>query len=77
MCLRANSEAMLANAAHLRKPEISFWLIELQSRTPENAIQATAGCIAGVDSGCGFGGADKMLRSSAITAVILVLETGT
>ena len=50
MCLRTNAEIILADAALLQEPEISFQLAELQSRASEKAIQATAGCIAGVHS---------------------------
>jgi hypothetical protein len=52
-------------------------LDEVQSRTSEKLIQMIAGCRAGAHGCSGFGSADKMLRSTAITAVILVLETGT
>jgi hypothetical protein len=68
---------MLADAAHLQNLIISFQLDEVQSRTSEKLIQMIAGCRAGAHGCSGFGSADKMLRSTAITAVILVLETGT
>jgi hypothetical protein len=68
---------MLADAARLQSLGMSFQLDEVQSQTSEKVMQATAGCRAGVNSCYGFGGADKMLRNPAITAVILVLEVGT
>jgi hypothetical protein len=68
---------MSADAARLQNLGMSFQLNELLSRTSDKVTEVTAGCRAGVDGCCSFGGADKMLRSPATTAVILVLEAGT